>query len=246
MQEKIQGQEAGVPASAFIELRYFRLRSGPQVTRTTEYLRRGWLPATQRAGIGPVGFFNALVAPESPFLLSLTSYPSFAAIEAAHHKLVADKEFQAALDEYNSVAEPGYMRMENSLLLAFPSMPAVEVPPVGEGRAARIFEIRTYESPNEKTLARKVKMFGDGEIAAFRRSGMLPVFFGTAIVGRNLPHLTYMLAYDDLAAREKTWSAFGKDPGWQKLRATPGLSDPEIVSNISNAILRPLPFSPIR
>jgi hypothetical protein len=26
----------------------------------------------------------------------------------------------------------------------------------------------------------------------------------------------------------------------------PGLSDAEIVNNISNAILRPLPFSPIR
>jgi len=75
---------------------------------------------------------------------------------------------------------------------------------------------------------------------------MLPVFFGTTFVGRDMPNLTYMLAYDDLAARDKTWSAFGKDPGWQKLRATPGLSDPEIVSNISNAIVRPLAFSPIR
>jgi hypothetical protein len=55
-----------------------------------------------------------------------------------------------------------------------------------------------------------------------------------------------MLAYDDWAARDKCWSAFGKDPGWQKLRATPGLSDAEIVSNITNALLRPLPFSPIR
>ena len=42
------------------------------------------------------------------------------------------------------------------------------------------------------------------------------------------------------------WRAFGSDPQWQKLRATPGLSDPEIVSNISNSILRPLPFSPIQ
>jgi hypothetical protein len=55
-----------------------------------------------------------------------------------------------------------------------------------------------------------------------------------------------MLAYDDLAARDKTWSAFSADPDWQKLRATPGLSDADIVNNISNAILRPLPFSPIR
>jgi hypothetical protein len=243
----MQGQEAGAPASAIIELRYFRMRSGKQTERTNEYLRRGWLPAAQRAGVGPVGFFNSLVAAESPFVMTLTSFPSLAAIGDLARKLAADKEFQAALDDYNSTTgELSYIRMESSLLLAFPSMPAVEVPPQGENHAPRIFELRTYESPNDKTLARKVKMFGDGEIAAFRRSGMLPVFFGTAIVGRNLPNLSYMLAYDDLAAREKTWSAFGKDPGWQKLRATPGLSDPEIVSNISNAILRPLPFSPIR
>ena len=40
--------------------------------------------------------------------------------------------------------------------------------------------------------------------------------------------------------------AYQADPEWQKLRATPGLTDPEIVSNISNSILRPLAFSPIR
>ena len=36
------------------------------------------------------------------------------------------------------------------------------------------------------------------------------------------------------------------DLEWQKLRARPGLSDAEIVSNIHSAILRPLANSPIR
>lgn len=240
----LPAQEAGAAAPAIIELRYFRMRSGPQVARTTDYLRKGWLPAAQRAGVGPVGFFNAVVAPGSPFILSVASFPNAAALAELPRKLAADKEFQSAVDEYNS--EPGYQRMDNSLLLAFPSVPSVAPPPAEPSRAPRVFELRTYESPTDTTLARKVKMFGDGEIAAFHRSGMLPVFFATGVVGRNLPNLTYMLAFDDLAARDKAWSAFGKDPGWQKLRATPGLSDAEIVSNITNAILRPLPFSPIR
>jgi hypothetical protein len=72
------------------------------------------------------------------------------------------------------------------------------------------------------------------------------VFFGQTLVGRNLPNLSYLLAFDDLAARERLWRSFGADPEWQKLRAQPGLSDAEIVSSISNTILRPLPFSPIR
>jgi hypothetical protein len=89
-------------------------------------------------------------------------------------------------------------------------------------------------------------MFGDGEINVFRRVGMLPVFFGQTIAGPRMPNLTYMLAFDDLAARERLWSVFQADPEWQKMRTGPGLTDAEIVGNISNAILRPLPFSSIR
>lgn len=238
--------EGAAEKRAYFELRTYHMRSGPQVERTTRFVQHGWLPAAQRAGIGPLGFFNPVIGPGSPFLLSVTSYASLAAMEAAREKLAADKEFQAARDEYDSATELGYIRMESSLLYAFPSMPALEVPPAGEKRAARIFELRTYESPNEKAGARKVKMFGDGEIAIFRRNGMLPVFFGQTVIGAGQPSLTYMLAFDDLTARDKAWSAFGKDPEWQKLRAMPGLSDAEIVSNISNSILRPTGFSPIR
>lgn len=237
---------AAPPKRAFFELRYYRMRSGPQNERTTKYLQHGWMPAMERAGAGPIGFFNSVIGPESPFVLSVASYPSLAAMESARDHLTGDKEFQAAFDEYNSMTELSYIRMETSVLYAFPSMPAIEAPPAGPNRAAHIFELRTYESPNERASARKVKMFDDAEIAIFRRNGMTPVFFGQTIIGTNQPSLTYMLAFDDLAARDKAWSAFGKDPDWQKLRVTPGLTDPEIVSNISNAILRPLAFSQIR
>ena len=74
-----------------IELRYFRMRNGRQVERTTDYLRRGLLPASERAGILPVGSFNAVIAPDAPFILTLASYPSLAALETAREKLAADK-----------------------------------------------------------------------------------------------------------------------------------------------------------
>jgi hypothetical protein len=125
-------------------------------------------------------------------------------------------------------------------------MPTLEVPPNDGKRPAKIFELRTYESNNEKASRRKVGMFENGEIAVFRKVGMTPVFFGQTVVGRNQPNITYMLTFDDLAARDRLWRNFGSDPEWQKLRAQPGLSDAEVVSNISNAILRPTAFSPIR
>jgi hypothetical protein len=55
-----------------------------------------------------------------------------------------------------------------------------------------------------------------------------------------------MVAYENMAEREKAWAKFGADPEWQKLRATPGMTDPDIVSNISNAILKPAAGSDIR
>jgi hypothetical protein len=123
-------------------------------------------------------------------------------------------------------------------------MPELKPPPAST--SGHIFEMRTYESNNAATLAKKIDMFNNGEMQIFQRLGMNPVFFGEALIGARLPHLTYMLAYEDLAARDRVWKAFGSDPEWLRLRATPGLSDAEIVSNISNIILRPAAFSDIR
>ena len=50
---------------------------------------------------------------------------------------------------------------------------------------------------------------------------------------------------EDMAAHDKQWSAFSGDPEWKKLSATPGYTDPEIVSNISNTYLRPAAYSQI-
>jgi hypothetical protein len=237
---------ADPPKNAYFHLLYFYMRSGSQVDRTTAYLRDTFLPAAKRAGIGPVGFFSPVIGERSPYILSLASYPAWGAIETAYERLAADKDFQKGWDEYNNIQDPAYVRMESALLRAFDGIPALDVPPTDAKRAARVFELRTYESVNEKASRRKIKMFEDGEAGIFRRLGMAPVFFGQAIVGDKLPHLTYMLSFDDLASRERLWRAFGSDAEWQKLRAQPGLSDAEIVSSISSAILRPLAFSPIR
>ena len=231
----------------FIELRRIQLRNGPdnQRQRTTDFLRQQ-TAAYGRAGAGPVGAFASSIAPNTPFLLTLVTYPTAAAIEEVASKLANDQEYQHALTTYNSQPGLNYLRMESSLLLAFEGHPKV-TPPAGDAkRPARLFEVRNYESNNTTTLRKKVQMFNDGEIGAFERAGGQPVFFGETVIGPNQPSLTYMLSYENLADRDKVWKAFGADPTWQKLRSTPGLSDAEIVSNITNYLVTPLPFSQIR
>jgi hypothetical protein len=238
---------ADTPTSTFLELRRIQLRNSPdnQRQRHNEFLREH-LAGFQRAGATATGAWASSIAPNGPFLLTLVAYPSFSAIEQIFAKVAADSAYQKAADAFNSQPGLNYERMESTILRAFDGFPNIVPPPNDGKRPPRLFELRTYESNTTATLRRKIKMFNDGEIGAFQRAGAQPVFFAETIAGPNQPSLTYMLSYEDLAGRDKVWKAFGADPEWQKLRSTPGLSDAEIVSNISNYLVTPLPFSQIR
>lgn len=231
----------------WFELCRFELRNSRdlQMQRMSEFLRQAHLPAVERAGARVAGVFSNLIAPDGPFLLALTRFADFSAYESVRQRLEADRAYQKQLEALEQKGGLSYMRMERSLLRAFRTMPDIEIPQPKP--TPRVFELRVYESNSPITLRRKIGMFEEGgEIAIFRRVGLAPVFFAETVIGPRLPNLTYLLAFDSMAAREKNWAAFLADPEWQKLRAKPGLSDAEIVSNISNTLLRPLPFSELR
>ena len=243
------GAAVAAPAKKkLIEIRRYQLRNGAVNQRQilTEHLSKGRLPALKRAGAGPVAVFASSIAPDSPFLLMVTNYADFAALEGVMAKMGNDAEYQKSRDAMLAQSPVPYVRMESSLLRGFDTFPALAVLPTEGRKSPRLFEMRTYESNNMASLRKKIAMFDGGEIDIFRKYGLEPVFFGETIFGRNMPNLTYMVAIDDLAAREKNWKAFGGSPEWQKLRSTPGLGDGDIVSNISNILVSPLPFSEIR
>ena len=239
------GRTANQSTPAYYELRQYHLRRGPQVKLTDDFLREAAVPAWKRLGIGPVGVFNTMIGSDTPTVYVLIPHLSLDSVAATTARLQADAEYQSAGAAFLSVpsTDPAYVRMESALLLAFESIPRLEVPPgVAENRP-RIFELRIYESHSEKAHLKKVEMFNHAEIAIFRRTGLRPVFFGRTLIGSKLPNLTYMLTFDDMAAHDKNWALFIADPEWKKLSTTPGYTDGEIVSNISNAFLTPTPYS---
>lgn len=231
---------------ALIELRFFYLRNTPenQAKRVTDLLNDTYIPSAKRAGVKTVGVFRSTVAQKTPFLLMVQNYDSFAAMDKIGTSVEGDPAYQKGALKFGELQGLNYVRMERQLLRAFTTVPDIEVPK--PNASPRVFELRTYESNTRTSLKKKIGMFDNGEIAIFRKTGLLPVFFGDMLFGPNLPNLTYMLAYDSLAAREKNWAEFVAHPEWLKLRATPGLSDAEVVSNISNCFLSPLAFSDIR
>jgi hypothetical protein len=236
-------------STEYYELRRYHLRRGPQTKVVDDYWRLAALPAVQRAGVGPVGVFTVMIGPDSPSLYVLLVHPTLETFASLPSRLAADTEYQRAGATYLNAAatDPAFVRLNSSLLRAFEGLPRLELPFGGgeNGKKPRIFELRTYESHSEKAGKKKIEIFNSAEIAIFRRSGMHPVFFGEAVVGSNLPNLTYMLVYENMSAHDAQWSAFGADPEWRKLSTTPGNTDPEIVANISNTYLRPAAYSQI-
>jgi hypothetical protein len=237
------------PAAEYYELRRYHLRRGPEQGLVDTYLKSAALPAWQRAGVGPVGVFTIMIGQESPMFYVLLVHKSLEAFATLGDKLAADAEYAKAAAPYlnTEATAPAYARIETSLMRPFAGLPKLELPFGGgeNGRRSRIFELRTYESHSEKAAKKKIEMFNQSEIAIFRRAGLTPVFFGETLIGANMPNLTYMLVYEDMAAHDKQWSAFSADPEWKKLSATPGFTDPDIVSNISNTYLRPTAYSQI-
>jgi hypothetical protein len=221
-------------SNSYIELRYYKLRNtlDGMPKRLNDFLAQKQLPALSKAGVNKVGFFGNIIGAQSPYVLQVTEFKDLSQMEATW----------AAVG--NQIAD--YVRIESSLLRSFDGFPALEMPAREDGRPPRVFELRTYESNHFNSLGKKIGMFNDGEIAVFRKTGLNPVFFGETIFGANMPNLTYMLWYDNFAARDANWKKFVTHPEWEKLKALPGLSDGEVVSNISNSLLSPTAYSPIR
>jgi hypothetical protein len=242
--------EAGAQTGGnhFFELRTYELRNDFKPARIQEFFQTHFLGAMKRAGVGPVGCFSVVSGFRSPALVVLLDYPSLQAMQTAMERTLGDKTYAEGWRafETGTGGELPYVRYDSVLLRAFDSHPKVEVPPSDAKRAPRVFEIRTYESRSAFSLREKVTMFNQEEIKIFRNCGFAPVFFGESVIATRMPHLTYMVGFDDMASRDKAWDKFRADPDWVRIRTKPGWTDPEAVSNSHTAFLRPTSYSEIR
>jgi hypothetical protein len=218
------------------------------------YLEKAAIPAFNRLGLKPVGVFAQQERTGEPgrdevrdpnVVFVLIPYPSLQAFATACSLLENDAQLKQAGADYLQTPKtaPAFERIESWLLLAFAGMPKIELPPYSRDNKPRMFEIRTYESYSELKALKKIDMFNSGEIDTMREVGLAPIFYGQALVGPNLPHLTYLLSAEDQDAHKKHWGDFGKHPVWNKLKSDHQYDD--TVSRIVNRFLVPKPYSQI-
>jgi hypothetical protein len=228
----------------FYELRLYHQLNGTKKKVLNDYLTDAFIPAVNRTGIKNIGAFTVLYGPNKPSLYVLIPHPTIESFLGLADRLAADDEYKKKAASFMDLpmSDPGYIRRETSLLRAFSHQPKLAIPKQTAEKKNRIFELRIYESHNEKFAKKKIEMFNKaGEIKIFWDSGMYPVLFAETLCGPQMPNLHYLLAFDDMAARDKGWESFRNHPDWLTLRAK--LEYTDTVSNINDIILQPAPFS---
>jgi hypothetical protein len=104
-----------------------------------------------------------------------------------------------------------------------------------------IYEMRIYRCVPGR-LPALLKRFETVTLKVWEKHGIRQAGFFTTLIGESNQELTYFLAWESLAEREKKWAAFMTDPDWMKGRAE-SEADGQIVGNIVSQILAPTAFS---
>ena len=107
-----------------------------------------------------------------------------------------------------------------------------------------IMEMRVYRCLPGR-LPALLKRFENTTLKLWDKHGIKQAGFFTTLIGTSNQELTYFVAWDSLADREKKWNAFAADPEWLAKRAETE-KDGAIVANVSNQFLAPTAFSSVK
>jgi NIPSNAP len=107
-----------------------------------------------------------------------------------------------------------------------------------------IYEMRTYRCiPGRLPALLKRNETVVPEI--WEKHGIRQAGFFTTLVGDSNQEVTYFLAWESLAERERKWTAFVTDPAWIAARDKSEAEGP-IVANMASQLLVPTSFSSVK
>lgn len=239
---------AGIPPRYFL-LESYLLKNGSQAQRLASYFQTARVGRAGRLQtVAPVLVLEALVAAHMPQMLAVSAFGSLEEIAAMKRKLREDAQAREALASWETGDEAAYEELNETVLEAAEYCPPLpQAAPAGSGlnKTPRVFELRTYHSPTERQLRALHERFAGPEIRIFHRSGIHPILYSSTLIGANKPNLTYLIPFDDLAAREKAWAAFGADPEWVKVRAESVAKSGQISSVIQMSLFKATAWSPL-
>ncbi len=107
-----------------------------------------------------------------------------------------------------------------------------------------IYELRIYRTLPGR-LPNLLVRFQNHTLRIWEMHGIRQAGFWTTMVGESNNELTYLLAWESLAERERKWANFLADPEWLAARDESEKDGP-INANVSNQFLAPTAFSAVK
>lgn len=228
----------------YYQLTIYRYSTAEQEKMLDDYLENFLIPSLHKKGSKTIGAFKALANDTAAIksLYLLMPVKSLNEIGKIHKSLAADKGLENSPYSNAAYNAAAYNRMEVILLKAFHLAPKLKTPVLKSLKSERVYELRSYESPSEKTFRNKVHMFNEGdEIGIFKRLNFNAIFYGEVIAGSRMPNLMYLTSFENMEDRKAHWKSFGSDPEWNKLS---GMQEyKHNVSKIDITFLRPTDYS---
>lgn len=229
----------------YYEVRSYILGDNGDAAAIDQYLSQALLPALARQNVGPIGVFTNSENDQTGVakIVVVIPYTSADQIASIKAKVEADPQYQTDAAAYldRDPDNPPYQRIQSELLVSMDCLPQLKVPAGTLENENRVYELRVYESANERLGKLKVDMFNSGEVPIFLDCGIQPIFIGQALVGPQTPNLTYLTTYADEEARNAAWKAFRVHPDWLVLKEVAKYKG--TVSRIDRFVLVPKSYS---
>ena len=183
-------------------------------------------------GVGMMGFWTDDIGVSNQ-LTYITTFNTMADRETKWAEFGSDTKRQQVFAE-TEVNGPLVAVVENTFMRLTPYSPSPQL-------SSKVQELRVYDTLPGRLPALHDR-FANHTMALFERHGIQNVAYWTEDVGTN-NRLVYMLGYESLGDREKSWASFGADPDWKKAREA-SEADGSIVRRSRHRIMRLTDYSP--
>lgn len=229
----------------FYQIKIYHLKNNEQVTMVDDYLQNAYLPALHRLGIKNIGVFKPVANDTASlkFIYVLIPFTSEQQWMKINRDLMKEESYTSSAKSFLQAPadKAPYERMESILLEAFTAQQHLLLP--SSKNSERVFELRSYESPTENLLEKKIAMFNADEIQIFNRLNFSPVFYGRVVSGSHMPNLMYLPIFNSVEQRNEQWKAFGNDAKWKEISADPKNKNNVSVNHIDSILMHDTSYS---
>lgn len=213
----------------------FCVADSGQEPHLRSYIADTLLPCMNRLGSSPRMCLEAVVAPHTPQTLLLTMYSSFNEMVEERARIASDAHVRRAWEGIESGQVLDDVRSQVLMV----SEESVRFPAESAFAKPGLFEVRTWHAPAwRESSAQQVS-------SVLSRNGMKPIVAGATVAGEHLPRFTYVIPFDDMAARHQAWDRLDGDAQWMEMQRDSMNRFGSGARTTAKSIYKLAPYSPL-